>query len=281
MIHLLDEALRQLIQTETGYADPDVEVSFSQPTGDWAAGLTHPVINCYLYDVRENIELRSEEWTVDRGPNGYAARRVAPLRFDVSYLITVWTQDHIEDEHAMLWRVMQVLATHEVLPEQYCDAELRAQPYPVRCKTGQATRAIDDLPDLWSVMDNPLRPSINYVVTLAMERPLTFEGRQVVTKRIDLLQRQIPDAAPDTILQIGGIVHNGGESPSPLSGASVTLVETAQQVVTDRLGRFRFRHVPAGHYTLLAEYQGKRGEREIVVPLRSGDSDLYDIGIAK
>mgnify|MGYP003774500319 CR=1 FL=1 len=280
MLHLLDEAIRNLIQTETGYVAPDVEVSFSQPTGGWAAGLTHPVINCYLYDVRENTELRSEEWSIDRGPNGYAARRVAPLRFDVSYLITVWTQDHIEDEHAMLWRVLEALATHEVLPERYLPDELRYQPYPVRTKTGQATRAIDDLPDLWSVMDNPLRPSINYVVTLAMERMAPIESRQVVTKQISVVQRQVEPTPPaETILQIGGIVHNGEAMPSPLAGATVTLVETAQQAVTDRLGRYRFRNVSAGHYTLSAEYPGKHGQREIVVPIRSGDTDLYDIGV--
>ncbi len=279
MIHLLDDAIRRLIQAETGYAEPDVEVSFSQPTGDWAAGLTHPVINCYLYDVRENNELRSAEWTVDRGPNGYAAKRVAPLRFDVSYLITVWTQDHIEDEHAMLWRVLEALATHETLPDAYCDEALRSQPYPLRCKTAQATRAIDDLPDLWSVMDNPLRPSINYVVTMAMERMAPIEGRQVVTKQIDVVHREAPEPQPETILQIGGIVHNGAQAPTPLAGATVTLVGTAQQAVTDRLGRYRFRNVLAGRYRLVAEHEGKKGQREIVVPLRSGDTDLYDIGI--
>jgi len=279
MIHLLDDAIRKLIQTETGYAAPDVEVSFSQPTGDWAAGLTHPVINCYLYDVRENNELRSAEWTVDRGPNGYAAKRMAPLRFDVSYLITVWTQDHIDDEHAMLWRVLESLATHETLPDQYCDEALKSQPYPLRCKTAQATRAIDDLPDLWSVMDNPLRPSINYVVTMAMERMEPIHSRQVVTKQIDVVQRGVIETQAETILQIGGIVHNGGRTPAPIAGASVTLVETAQQTLTDRLGRYRFRNVPRGRYRLVAAHEGMHGEREIIVPLRSGDTDLYDIGV--
>lgn len=280
MIHLLDEAIRKLILAETGYAEPDVEVSFSRPTGDWAAQLTHPVIDCYLYDIRENTELRSAEWSVDRGPNGYAARRIAPLRLDASYLITVWAPDHVADEHTMLWRVLQALATHEVLPEEYCGPELRDQPYPLRCKAGQINLAIDGLSGFWSGMGHPLHPSIHYVVTLAMERAAPIESRQVVTKQLNVRQEPGPaELTPEVILQIGGIVHDGRPSPSPLAGASVTLVETAQYAVTDHLGRYRFRSVPAGHYTLLAEHEGRRGEREIVVPLRSGDTDLYDIGI--
>lgn len=272
MIDLLDETIRDLIM-QRGLFDADsVEVSFQQPTGTWAAGLTRPTINCYLYDIRENTELRSAEWFVEQKEKGQASKRLAPRRYNLSYLITAWAPNQAGDEHAILWRVLAVLSNHPIIPTELCHGELKNQPYPIKTETAQSTIALENLPDLWSVMDTPLRPSINYVVTLSMDRAITFTSPLVFTKRAQVRERYAPWR--EEIIQIAGIVTLEGR---PLAGADVTLAETGRTVRTDEFGRYQFRNVPQGRYHLQVRFGQAISEREIVVPNERYEFPYYDL----
>jgi hypothetical protein len=274
MIDMLDETLRELI-IQKGLFDRDsIEVSFEQPTGDWAAGLTRPTINCYLYDIRENSELRSAEWIVGQNEKGQATKRLAPRRFDLSYLVTVWTQNQVEDEHAILWRVLGVLANHHILPLELCQGALKSQPYPIKAETAQPSVTIDNLPDLWSVMDNPLRPSINYVATLAMEREVAFTSPLVLTKRVVVGQRPAPLAGAEEIVQIAGIVTRGDVA---VPGVQVTFVELGRTLTTDAFGRYHLPNVPSGRYHVQVETADDTRLFEIAVPAQGRAAPFYDL----
>ena len=149
MIKSLDETIKKLILEKGQFAPGDVDIRFDQPTRDWSAGLTKPAINCYLYDLRENTELRSREWIVEREPNGQARKKIAPLRVDLSYLITAWTNE-VEDEHAVLWRVLVALSSVPVLPASLLKGDLVHQPYPIATQTAQGSEAMHNLSDLWN-----------------------------------------------------------------------------------------------------------------------------------
>lgn len=276
MINQLDETIRRLVLSRGNLDSHSVMVSFDQPTGDWAAGLTRPTINFYLFDIRENIELRSQEWLVERDDNGQTHKRLAPLRYDLSYLVTVWTQNQVEDEHAILWRVLGALAGASTLPEEMLEPGLRNQPYPIRARTAQPSRAIENLPDLWGVMENQLRPSINYVVTLAMERDVVFTSPWVLASRIDLLNRLDPERHPETLLQIGGVVYRADDE-QPIKEATVTVVETGATTRTDRFGRYHLANVPSGALHLRVQVDGRTVEHPVKVP--SERLTAYDLTI--
>lgn len=276
MINQLDETIRRLVLSRGNLDSDSVMVSFDQPTGDWAAGLTRPTINFYLFDIRENIELRSQEWLVERDDNGQTHKHLAPLRYDLSYLVTVWTQNQVEDEHAILWRVLGALAGASTLPEEMLEPGLRNQPYPIRARTAQPSRAIENLPDLWGVMENQLRPSINYVVTLAMERDVVFTSPWVLASRLHFLNRRDPERHPETLLQIGGIVYRADDE-QPIKEATVTLVETGATTRTDRFGRYRFANVPPGALHLRVQADGRASEHPVTAP--SDHLTAYDLTI--
>jgi len=279
MINDLDETIRQLILTRGNFDADSIEVSFDQPTGDWAAGLTRPTINCYCYDIRENLELRSAEWLVERDKKGQASKRLAPRRYNLSYLITVWTQNQVEDEHAILWRVLGALASESTIPAEICQGSLAEQPFPIKTQTAQPSIAIESLPDLWGVMENQLRPSINYVVTVAMEREISFTGPLVFTKRVQVLQRTDLPVRGDEILQIAGIVHRDGEKAEPVAGAQITLVETGQRVQSDHYGRYTFPNIAAGTYHVRVIVGESTTEHTLVVPAQDHDTAHYDLVI--
>jgi len=280
MIDELDEALRQLILDRGRFDENTVAISFEQPTGDWAAGLTRPTINCYLYDIRENLELRSAEWLVEEDGNGRASRRLAPKRYDLSYLITVWTQNQVADEHAIFWRVLGALGPAGVLPEEYLSDALKAQRYPIKSRAAQPTRAIQNLPDLWSVMDNPLRPSINYVVTLAMEHDVAFTSTLVVSKRIDIVPKTGPAQPPEQLLQFGGVLYRKEDETQHVPHARITMLTTGRRVVSDEHGRYSFANVPPGDHELLIEFDDEEVRRQIhLATEREEDGQHYDLAL--
>src|SRR5204863_5477003 len=72
---------------------------------------TQTAIDLFLYDIRENMELRSNEPTMRR-LNGQAEIRRPPLRVVCSYLVTAWPvggSDLALQEHRLLSQALQVL----------------------------------------------------------------------------------------------------------------------------------------------------------------------------
>jgi hypothetical protein len=277
MIQSLDETIKKLILEKGRFNAGDVDIRFDQPTRDWAAGLTKPAINCYLYDIRENKDLRNREWIVDRQPNGQARKKIAPLRVDLAYLITAWTNE-VEDEHGILWRVLVALSSAPVLPEELLKGELAHQPYPIPAVTAQVSEAMRNLSDLWNVMENELKPAINYTVTLAVDREFVFGGPMVFTKRVDVAQRGV-EGTSESVLQIAGVVHDGTPEAGPIAGAEVLVVERGQRAQSDRFGRYTFRNLPSGSYTFRVTAQGRTAEHRLTIPDGNPDLTMYDLAV--
>ena len=279
MIQSLDETIKALVLERGHFNSTDVDVRFDQPTRDWAAGLTKPAINCYLYDIRENKDLRNREWIVDQQPNGQARKKIAPLRMDLTYLVTAWTNE-VEDEHSILWRVLVALSSALILPQEMLKGELVHQPFPIPTQTAQISEAMQNLSDLWNVMENELKPAINYTATLAVDREYVFSGPMVFTKRIDVYTLgQEPRGEPETVLQIAGIVHAKGRDGVPIPGAEVLVVERGQRTQADRFGRYTFRNLPAGAYTFRVAAQGRTADHKLTIPDGRPDLTMYDLGV--
>src|SRR5262245_49823933 len=117
MLADLDESLRALLRRELGRHGFDgVEVAFEAPDKEWAASLSGPAVNLFLYDLREAKEVRPIEWEAEAG-NGQQRERRPPLRVDASYAVTSWTRA-VEDEHRLLSQVMAILYAYPELPAE-------------------------------------------------------------------------------------------------------------------------------------------------------------------
>src|SRR5579871_2335300 len=123
MINDLDKTVEELLKRELAPALLEqVGISFAAPDSDFPpATVTLPAIDLFLYDIRENLELRSTGWIVERGDDGVTTKRRAPIRIDCSYLITAWSSESSStralDEHRLLGEVIKVLLRHPSLPE--------------------------------------------------------------------------------------------------------------------------------------------------------------------
>lgn len=173
MISDLDDTLEQLFVTQApaGSEIETASISFELPDSEWRTALQRLTVNCYLYDIRENRELRTVEPPIQRSADGTRAiRRQAPVRIDCAYCITAWStanDDAIGEEHRVLSQVLRILLRNPTLPAAILQGSLEDQipPYPTVIASEDMTK---NQPEFWGALDQQLKPSLNYIITLAM-----------------------------------------------------------------------------------------------------------------
>jgi len=184
MIQDLDDTLKELLVQKVPIDATSVDIKFDMPTKDWAAAVTKPTVDLFLYDVRENHELRNNQRYLTRS-GATATERRAPVRLDFTYLITAWTTD-VSDEHQLLGRLLTTLLRYPMLPEEALKGTMQTQPLPLQAWIAQPERTPNAW-DFWSSLDGRLKAGISYVVTASLE-PYSPEAVGLVTEKIVKLQ---------------------------------------------------------------------------------------------
>lgn len=180
MIQDLDDSIKELLIQKVPIDITAIDISFDMPGKEWAAGISKPTINIFLYDLRENRELRSNEVQLARtGDSGVQTK--SPARVDATYFISAWTTD-ISDEHRLLGGVLGTLLKYPVLPEEVLKGEMANQSFPLRAWIAQPDRT-PNVWDLWGGLDGRLKAGISYVVTLALS-PYEPQTVGLVTDKI-------------------------------------------------------------------------------------------------
>ena len=223
MINDLDETIKHLLREHIPLDPGEVDVTFEVPDREWSSRISKPTLNCYLYDIRENRALRESDWITERSDdNKTITRQRPPIRVDLSYLITAWTQSP-EDEHTLLWHTMAVLMRFPVLPEASLHGRLREQALPVRTQAAQPDGVLKSPGEFWTALENQLKPSLGYVVTLAMDREKLVAGPPVFTWNFQVGKRAPYDPANAGAVSLLDPQHRDDitvEIPRPPEGES-------------------------------------------------------------
>jgi hypothetical protein len=169
----LDESLKALLRRELPPAiSEQVSVSFAAPDDEFHSSVKLPAVDLFLYDIRENLELRSNEEFIQRLEDGTALRTRAPVRVDASYLITAWPgsseKDRPEDEHRLLGEVMQALLRSRTLPRSVLKGSLAQQALPLPVSTLQPGR-LQSLGEFWQALGGKPKAALNYTVTFSVD----------------------------------------------------------------------------------------------------------------
>ncbi|MFP2896529.1 DUF4255 domain-containing protein [Corallococcus sp. 4LFB] len=197
MFHELDQTLRVLLRRELA---PELlqqvpTISFAAPDESFPpAALTLPAINFFLYELRENSELRGFEQVMERQGGGeeklLSHRHPAWKRVDCHYLVCAIARadaqaaDEQELEHRILGDVLRVLLRHPELPAQTLQGRLREQPWPLPTRVLQPFSSPHGM-DPWLALKCKPRASFQYTVTLGFslgeEEPVPVV-REVLTQ---------------------------------------------------------------------------------------------------
>jgi hypothetical protein len=215
------------------------------------------------------------------GNGDIAYLKRTPYRVDCSYIITAWAADP-EDEHRLLSRCLMALFRNPVLPEEILEGSLKNQPFEMQAFLAQTDR-LRNPAELWSAMDNEMRPSVPYVVTISLDPWSEVTGSVVKTlilrpgqSQYKRYRRGIEKDQADAIMAfIGGTVKKKSASGEPLAGIDVAVKGTGIVARTDFEGRFVLGSLPEGEFTLVAWLpDGKVKETKITVPSTGKNYDL-------
>lgn len=194
MIHDLDETLRELLtRTLPPGLVEQVTISFATPDNQFPpTSVTLPAIDLFLYDMRENRDLRSNEWRMERSSDGTATKRPPPVRVDCSYLVTAWPSesapDPAEDEHRLLGEVMKVLLRHPTIPAEVLQGDLQGQEPPLPTISLHPGR-LQSVGEFWQALGGKPKAALNYTVTIGVEVHKAVEiGPPVIDKRLKFKQ---------------------------------------------------------------------------------------------
>src|SRR5262245_48335083 len=108
MIKDLDATIAAFLnhQAPPGSELKGADIKFGLHDSNWRQTVSKLTVNCYLYDIRENTELRTNEPVIKRSVDLLRASRIRPpVRVDCAYAITAWSvanTDAVLEEHRVL-----------------------------------------------------------------------------------------------------------------------------------------------------------------------------------
>jgi hypothetical protein len=170
----LDRTIEELLSRGLPQSMVDqVTISFATPNDQFPpTTVSLPAVDLFLYDIRENRELRTGEWVIERRNNGQVAQQRPPVRIDCSYLITAWPSEGSNtpalDEHRLLGEVMKVLLRYPLIPEAVLQGMLRDQPYMPPAATLQPGH-LQNLGEFWQALGGKPKAALNYTVTVSLQ----------------------------------------------------------------------------------------------------------------
>ncbi|WP_217146377.1 DUF4255 domain-containing protein [Streptomyces sp. AC627_RSS907] len=197
MIHEVDEVLKGLLGGGA-LKGSGIDVSFEAPTRDWAARRNAPVVNSYLYDIREDVGRRQRGHVPVHDERDIVVRRRRPPRwFRLAYLVTAWTKNP-QDEHRLLSAVLASLLTREILPPAELPASLAALGLSVPVTVSGTQTESRSFAEIWSALGGELKPSLDVVVTVPFPAFPEYDAGPPVTEGATIRVRTMDDDPAET-----------------------------------------------------------------------------------
>jgi Pvc16 N-terminal domain len=136
-------------------------------------------VNFFLYDIRENRELRGNGLVENFESGGELMQRPAAVRLDCTYLVTAWAGD-IKSEHWVLGQLIRALLRFRSIPFELLQGSLvpgkmDRQDVPLPTTVLQPGNS-PGLGELWHALGKQPRAAVHYTVTAAV---YPFEASEI------------------------------------------------------------------------------------------------------
>jgi hypothetical protein len=223
------------------------EIVFDRPVDPFNPQNT--TVDVFLYDIRENQDLRLNEVTTTR-VNNQIITHPAALRLACSYLVTAWPvggNDLALQEHKLLAQVLRVLSRYPTIPSTFLQGTLQGQDPPLPM-VALHPDALKNLAEFWSSLGSKLKASLTVTVTIRV--PVFVDITDFVVSTHTTFVAPGFSSPSETLLQFGGRVIDANSKA--VVGALVDLLDVGLRQTTDDAGRFNFQPVPAGAHNVRA-----------------------------
>jgi hypothetical protein len=281
MIADLDQTIEKLLINEFPIKNGEIDIAFDQPKREWSARLSRPTINFFLFDIRENNVLRQHQWEKmaqlkgNGGPPHIQQKRT-PFRVDCHYIITSWAANP-KDEHRLLSRCLLTLFRYPILPESSLTGDMKTQPFKIQARLVTHDHLTNPA-ELWGSMDNEIRPSMSYLLTVAADPWAEVTGPAVTSYTMTTgIAESLPGGRIDgeTAVSTHHIAGTITAKDTPQANITVALKNTGFISTTNTEGQYLLSNLPIGKHTLVAwPPEGKPVEKSITIPGTGYDIDL-------
>jgi len=271
IVYQLHEVLARLVYERGGISPNEVDVRFDPPRREWVGALTRPTLDFFLYDVRENVDLRHADLHANRR-NGSTSFKLPARRFDLRYMVSAITSQ-VADEHLLLWRTLALLLRYSTFPVELLTPELRTLEPQVSAQV-QRPETDSQFTDLWSGLEVHPRPALMYVVTAPIDLDVVIEAPLVLTRTAHYMAKHDRTQRFDSTVHIGGVLRDAARRP--VVGARVGIEgRSSAPTTTDAEGRFVLVGVPQGKLDVrVTRDDGPSQVLSVTVP-----SDEYELVI--
>lgn len=280
MISDFDRTLEALLEREFGSPLP-FDLSWAIPDKNFSPISTNiNTLNCYLYDITEDRDLRRVDPQITRNLDGTVVKKPSAARIKLSYCITAWSPAALTpaifpmlDEHSLLSDVLTALMKYPTIPEEILVGTLAGQKPPLPTTVVLSNGGTINS-EFWTSLGGQLRPSLNYSATLSLDYLAAITG-PMVTSRVSRYRPQSLHGVVDELIQIGGSITDDSPTANPIHDAWVLIEELKRTESTDKEGRFRFSNLHRQAYTLRVRASGyHEAIRNIQVPEPFGDYNV-------
>ncbi|MDQ2687027.1 MAG: Pvc16 family protein [Armatimonadota bacterium] len=273
MIQDVDQSLWRMLAEELpkvpGCAVKDGDqITFATPAVAEATEKPKVRVNLFLHDLRENLEQRDMSYHLTRRPgeDSVGVKR-APVRLDLSYLVTCHAGDDTAQEHRLLADVLGVLLRNSAVPEKFLTGVLEGRgPNALPLSVAQPDHsAYNDPPALWQSLGGKLRPALSLLTTASFD-PFETRWTRVVREAIIGLGLGTPPDGPRRPLSLSEIrvsaagVVTDGAGEQPLPNVAVAVEGRDEKAMTDERGFFSILNLPPGPHTLKFRKRGYQSQ---------------------
>jgi len=263
----LNTLLEKFFRFKLSTTDDDYSIVFYPPLKSNTSTPDNILVNIYLFDIRENVELKINEWEFVQNGSGGFSKKKPPIMLDLFYMLTVHGSDNsletkINTELDILSNLLPVVYHQSYISQIDVGDELNSF-------FNQLPDSFHKIPiesihpkfldeqngfQLWSSFDQYVRPAIYLKLTapivfdpqdggsIVLEKTITVHDRHHMTNFVDLegivytkIIKTYTDAPQETIVM-------------PISGAKVILeeniddtVQMISEMVTNSQGEFSFK----------------------------------------
>lgn len=231
MIAEIQTAITQLVYNEGKVPQHEVDIRFATPTSTWVSGLTRPTLNFFLHDLHENAALRRSEFNQSDVRDGIR-RDLVPRRIDLKFMITVFFKSQLEelgqDEWNVLWRVLAALLRQEEWDDIYVPAPAKQMGLGILSSVSQTPNQ-----GLFSNLGLPMRPHLNYTLTVPLSLDITLHSPLLFERRVKLQDGVQDKQLVDEMIRSSWIIRDAHDQPIP---NALVLTKQGQRGFTNEQG---------------------------------------------
>lgn len=179
-MHNLNQSLKKLIEYHFNKSSvANIKISFAAPDDNF-----HPdgaSVNVFLYDIRENLDLRHGKSPYVKKYSGESYVRVqdSPTHVNFSYIITAWGGDNngYDTTESMISILLQILLLYSCIPKEFLAGGLEdILPLP-KLQVLHPTY-LQGIGEFWSALKGKPKPIIHCTLTMPIY-PLEHRESQV------------------------------------------------------------------------------------------------------